>query len=316
VTDSASSGDVLARLASLLEELAEEGKLGTARRLFADELCRERSRTGGVAVDADSIPGRFGMVGASPAMQSVYELLERVAPTDVPVLITGETGTGKELVARALHDHGMRCDHPFLAENCAAIPGPLLESELFGHVKGSFTGAIANREGYFCTADGGTVFLDEIGDMPMEMQVKLLRVLEEGEVRPVGSSEVRKVDVRIVAATNKDLQVEREQGRFRDDLFYRLQVISINLPPLRDRSGDVDHLVRFFLAQFPSPSARTDGRDPVPTMDEKAMAALRSYSWPGNVRELENEVQRALALTSGKITLSELSPGVAGHSPS
>jgi len=243
-------------------------------------------------------PGRFGMISAAPVMQPVFELIERVAPSDVPVLVNGETGTGKELVAHALHARSRRAKKTFLAENCAAVPANLLESELFGHKKGSFTHAIADRPGHFVTADGGTLFLDEIGDMPLEMQSKLLRVLENGEVRPVGASTVVHVDVRIVAATHRDLAVMVRERRFREDLFYRLNVIRIALPPLRERKGDVALLSRYFLAKFAAPGTE---------LAPEALAALEAHPWPGNVRQLENELRRACALTRGRITRADLS---------
>lgn len=244
------------------------------------------------------------MVGESPAMQELFDLLERVSGSDVPVLVQGETGTGKELVARALHEHGPRRGQRFLAENCAAVPANLLESELFGHKRGAFTGAVADRPGHFIAADGGTVFLDEIGDMPIEMQAKLLRVLQDGEVRPVGSNKTQTVDVRIVAATNKDLPELCRRGAFREDLYFRLAVVTLELPALRERLGDVAHLARFFLAKFASDQGRAASFTP------EALEALEAHAWPGNVRELENEVQRALALSTGDIGASDLSPRV------
>ena len=193
-----------------------------------------------------------------------------------------------------------------MAENCAAVPANLLESELFGHVKGSFTGAIADRPGHFVSADGGTVFLDEIGDMPMEMQAKLLRVLQDGEVRPVGSNKTKRVDVRVVAASNKDLPALCKTGGFREDLYFRIAVISLALPALRERTGDVEHLARFFLSRFAKEMGRSAGITP------EALEALSAYAWPGNVRQLENEVQRALALGSGDIDVDDLNPAIAG----
>ena len=251
------------------------------------------------------VPMRFGLVGASPAMQQVFALLERVAPSDVSVLIQGETGTGKELVARALHDYGPRAKKPFLAENCAAVPANLLESELFGHTKGSFTGAIRDRPGHFVAANGGTVFLDEIGDMPREMQAKLLRVLQDGEVRPVGSNKSISVDVRVLAASHRDLAALCKSGEFREDLYFRLNVITIRLPALREREGDVAHLARFVLGRI----SREMGRAAVLTPE--ALAALAAWRWPGNVRELENELRRAVALCDGTIRREDLSPAIA-----
>ncbi|MBI5431487.1 MAG: sigma-54-dependent Fis family transcriptional regulator [Planctomycetes bacterium] len=244
------------------------------------------------------------MIGDSPPMRQVFALLEKVAASDVAVLIQGETGTGKELVAKALHEYGTRKKKPFLAENCAAVPADLLESELFGHKRGSFTGAVVDRDGHFVAADGGTVFLDEIGDMPLAMQSKLLRVLQEGEVRPVGSNKVIKVDVRIVAATNKDLKAMTKQGTFREDLYFRLNVITIQLPPLRDRKGDVRHLVRYLLQKV----GKEMGRDA--ELSEEALQLLERWRWPGNVRELDNEIRRSVALTPGVIGPKDLSPAI------
>jgi two-component system nitrogen regulation response regulator GlnG len=248
---------------------------------------------------------RFGMVGDSPAMRKVFALLEKVVQSDVSVLIHGETGTGKELVARALHEHGPRKAKPFLAENCAAVPANLLESELFGHKRGSFTGAVADRPGHFVAANGGTVFLDEIGDMPLAMQAKLLRVLQEGEVRPVGANTITKVDVRVVAASNKDLAAMCKAGTFREDLYFRLNVVTVHLPPLRERTGDVRHLVRFFLQRLEEELGRRIGIQP------EALAALERWRWPGNVRELDNVVRRAAVFAKESITLAELAAPIA-----
>ncbi len=284
----------LERLAAEARETGREEEL--ARELWGllDEL-----RTVRLARAPAEFPGRYGMISSAPAMQPVFDLIERVAPSDVPVLVHGETGTGKELVAHALHAHSRRAKRTFLAENCAAVPANLLESELFGHKKGSFTHAIADRPGHFVTADGGTLFLDEIGDMPLEMQSKLLRVLESGELRPVGSSQVVRVDVRIVAATHRDLAAMVRERRFREDLYYRLNVIKILLPPLRERKGDVELLARYFLGKFAAPGVE---------LAPEALAALANHPWPGNVRQLENELRRATALTRGRIGLTDLSP--------
>jgi len=247
-----------------------------------------------------AIPSRFGMIGDSPPMRAVFELIEKVAPSHVSVLIQGETGTGKELVARALHDHSARKDKPFLAENCAAVPANLLESELFGHTRGSFTGAVADRAGHFVAADGGTVFLDEIGDMPLAMQSKLLRVLQEGEVRPVGSNKTLRVDVRILAATNKDLSAMVREKSFREDLYFRLNVVTIRLPPLRERTADIPHLARAFADRI----AKEIGR-PI-RLTEDAIAALARWSWPGNVRELENSIRRAAVFARDDVGAHDL----------
>ena len=300
---SATPEDWIARLEALVAEARSAdvaAELGPTLARLAREVVVSDPAPPGEA------PSRFCMVGDSPAMHELFDLLERVAPSDVPVLVQGETGTGKELVAKALHEHGPRKARRLLAENCAAVPANLLESELFGHTKGSFTGAVADRQGHFVAADGGTVFLDEIGDMPLEMQAKLLRVLQDGEVRPVGSNKSRHVDVRVVAATNKDLPALCREGGFREDLYFRLAVVTLHLPALRDRAGDVAHLARFFLARFGEEQGRSASFTPA------ALAALEAYSWPGNVRELENEVQRALALSSGDIDVGDLSPRVSG----
>lgn len=229
-----------------------------------------------------------GLIGQSPAMEAAYDLVERVLSSSVAVMLTGETGTGKEMMAKVIHYNGDRKDGPFVAQNCGAIPSELLESELFGHKKGSFTGATDDRPGLFETADGGTVFLDEIGETSPQMQVRLLRVLQEGEVRRVGETTDRKVDVRVIAATNRELRREVAEGRFRDDLFFRMNVFPIRLPSLRDRTEDVPLLAAHFMKQYaPERSARF-------TAD--AVDLLCRYDWPGNVRELENEIQRSLLI--------------------
>ena len=296
--------DLRERLERLIAEARERG-LADELQGWWEELRAAEPRV--PAADGAAIPMRFGMVGDSPPMRALFELLAKVAPSDVSVLVQGETGSGKELVARALHDHSRRKNKPFLAENCAAVPASLLESELFGHKRGSFTGAIADRPGHFVAADGGTVFLDEIGDMPLPMQSKLLRVLQEGEVRPVGSNKVVKVDVRIVAASNKNLQAMCKEGGFREDLYFRLNVITLYLPPLRERAGDVPQLVRFYLARIGAELGRTI------TIRDDALAALERWSWPGNVRELENVIRRAAVFGREGITLAELSPEIAGR---
>jgi DNA-binding NtrC family response regulator len=219
----------------------------------------------------------------------VYRLAVGVAPTSSTVLILGESGTGKELTARAIHQHSSRAEKPFVAVNCSAIPVDLVESELFGHVRGAFTGATATREGLFESADQGTVFLDEVGDLPPLAQVKLLRVLQEGEVKRVGSNDTRHVDVRVLAATNVDLKSKTASGAFREDLFYRLNVICIELPPLRKRRDDIPLLAYHFLRKY----ARRAGRD-VRKVSDEAMRVLRSHDWPGNVRELENAIEHAV----------------------
>jgi DNA-binding NtrC family response regulator len=239
------------------------------------------------------------IVGRSPAMLEVYKLVARVAPTLSTVLVVGESGTGKELVARAIHTHSPRAPGPFVAVNCSALSESLLESELFGHEKGSFTGASAQKRGLFEEADGGTLFLDEIGDVGAKMQAQLLRALQEGEVRRVGGSEPVKVDVRVVAATNRDLEAEVREGRFREDLWFRINVVTIRLPPLRERPGDIPLLVEHFLVKYASRERRREAG-----MAPEAAAALIRHNWPGNVRELENTVERALALSKDGFILS------------
>ena len=228
------------------------------------------------------------LIGDSPSMRSVFSIIRRAAHVDASVLITGESGTGKEVVARTLHHHSRRAQKPFLPVNCTAIPEGLLESELFGHVRGAFTGAIATRRGLFERADGGTLFLDEIGDMGAGLQAKLLRVLQDHEVRPVGSTQTVKVDVRIIAATNRNLDIDMEAGRFREDLYYRLNVIPIHLPPLRERPEDVPLLVEAFVRKHSGNRPRRFSRE--------AVARLQSRVWRGNARELENVIERTLAL--------------------
>jgi transcriptional regulator with GAF, ATPase, and Fis domain len=236
------------------------------------------------------------LVGRSPAMLELLSLLDVVVETDYPVLILGESGTGKELVARAIHRLGRRRDRPFVAENCAAIAETLLEAELFGYVRGAFTGAERDKRGLFEEADGGTLFLDEIGDLALEMQRKLLRVLQEGEFRKVGGREPIRVDVRILSATNADLAQKLKDGSFREDLYFRLKVMCVRVPPLRERRGDIPALVERFLQE----AAKSTGR-PVPEVTDEALALLMNYSWPGNVRELQNEVFRLSALADAKI---------------
>jgi transcriptional regulator with GAF, ATPase, and Fis domain len=247
--------------------------------------------------------GQFkGIIGNSPALRRVLDLVEKVADSNSTVLITGETGTGKELIVRAIHDRSRRADQNLVPVNCGAIPEELLESELFGHVRGAFTNAVENREGRFSLADSGTIFLDEIGDMRPNLQIKLLRVLQERSFEPVGSSKTVKVDVRIIAATNQDLEQAMQEKRFREDLFYRLNVIPINLPPLRERREDVPVLIQHFLER-----ARSEGRSRVEGISNDALDLLCEYGWPGNVRELENLVERLVVLHGeGMIQVEDL----------
>ncbi len=243
---------------------------------------------------------KSGIIGQSGSLEEVFRMLKKVAPSDSTVLVTGESGTGKELLVRALHSYSERADKPFVPINCGAIPKELLESELFGHEKGAFTHAIRTRPGRFEIADGGTIFLDEIGEMDLSLQVKILRVLQEKEIERVGGSGVKKVDVRIVAATNRDLESEVAQGRFREDLFYRLNVIPLHLPPLRERIGDVLLLVNHFLQRFCTKKKRD-----ILALSPLAARVLVAYSWPGNVRELENFMERLSILADGPEVLVE-----------
>src|SRR5271167_2640876 len=255
------------------------------------------------------LTGLDNIIGQSPKMRAIFELIQTIAPQTSRVLITGESGTGKELVARAIHENSLRAQAPFITINCGAFPETLLESELFGYMKGAFTGAAENRRGLFQAADGGTLFMDEIGNMSVTMQVKLYRILQEGKVRPVGSTEETDVDVRVIAATNKDLEKEIAEGRFREDLFYRLSVIPMHLPALRERREDIQLLTREFLDRFvKSMGKKIDGIEP------EAMRRLEIYEWPGNVRELENTIERAVALEPGnRITIDSLPDRIRNH---
>ena len=253
---------------------------------LAEENARLRAR----------IESRFEIVGRSPLIRDLIAQIERVASTPARVLVTGENGTGKELVARALHNNSPRARKPFIEVNCAAIPAELIESELFGHMKGSFTGAIADRPGKFEQADGGTLFLDEVGDMALAAQAKVLRVLQEGEVTRIGGAKPRRVDVRVIAATNKRLEDEIGGGRFREDLFYRLNVVPLHVPALRERREDVLLLVQHFVGQFEG-----EAGGPRVSIDQAALDRLASFEWPGNVRELRNTIERLVILSNGPV---------------
>jgi DNA-binding NtrC family response regulator len=268
-------------LRSRLEHVAQAVELRLENRLL-----REQLRTK---------PGFGGLVGLSPKMQHIYKMTEKVSQHEYPVLILGESGTGKELVARSVHFSGPRKDRQFAPVDCSALVPTLIESELFGYVKGAFTGAVQAKQGLLEAAHGGTLFLDEIGDMPVDLQAKLLRALQEREVKPVGSTERRHINVRIIAATNRDLEAAIRAGTFRQDLYFRLNVVQMKLPALRDRKSDIPLLVASFLEKFAGihGSART--------ISNEAMMSLMSYDWPGNVRELENAIERAVALGSGPI---------------
>ncbi len=244
-----------------------------------------------MSVDIQAVKQRFGIIGNDPKLNRAIERAVRVAPTDITVLVSGESGTGKEVIPRIIHQHSKRKHGPYFALNCGAIPEGTIDSELFGHEKGSFTGATGTRKGYFEVANGGTLFLDEVGELPLTTQVRLLRVLENGEYIKVGSSKVEKTDVRIVAATNRDLRKLVEEGRFREDLFYRLNTVEIPLPPLRDRGDDIILLFRKFAADF----AYKYNRPPV-RLTPEAMELLKQYHWPGNIRELRNVVEQISVL--------------------
>ncbi len=268
-------------LRSKLERLVHGLELEQENRVLREEL---RSR-----------PGFGGMVGVATKMQRVYQLIEKVSAHTCPVLVLGESGTGKELVARSIHFTSPRRHRPFVPVDCSALVSTLIESELFGYVKGAFTGALQNRRGLLETADGGTVFLDEIADLPVDLQAKLLRALQEKEVKPVGSTERVGINVRVIAATNRDLEEAIRKGAFRQDLYFRLNVVQIKLPPLRERKSDITLLVNSFLEKF------STGDGAVRTVSEDAMSRLTAYDWPGNVRELENAIERAVALGNGPL---------------
>jgi two-component system response regulator PilR (NtrC family) len=276
--------DVLHKVHRLLEHKRQAWELQILRR----ELFRH--------FDFDNLVGR------SPAMREIFALTQKVAPTNATVLITGESGVGKEVVARLIHSHSQQKDHVFLPVNCSAIPEALLESQLFGHTKGAFTGAIGAQEGLFQRARGGTIFLDEIGEMPLTLQPKLLRAIEEKEVLPIGATTPVKIDIRIVAATNRDLKKEVEEGRFREDLYYRLNVIELHIPPLRERREDIPLLVEYLMRRHNQELKKT-----YKGVDNTTMKLLMSLSWKGNVRELDNVLERAMILGDGEwITLADL----------
>ena len=268
-------------LRSRLERVARAVELQQENALLREQL---RTR-----------PGFGGLIGVSMKMQRVYKVMEKVSQHEYPVLVLGESGTGKELVARSIHFSGPRKERPFAPVDCSSLVPTLIESELFGYVKGAFTGAMQAKQGLLEAAQGGTLFLDEIGDMPVDLQAKLLRALQEREIKPVGSTERRRINVRIIAATNRDLDSAIRAGTFRQDLYFRLNVVQVKLPPLRDRKSDIPLLVTAFLEKF------SDSQGPVRTISEDALRRLIAYDWPGNVRELENAIERAVALGSGPI---------------
>jgi len=268
-------------LRSRLERVARAVELQQENTLLREQL---RTR-----------PGYGGLIGVSMKMQRVYKMMEKVSQHEYPVLILGESGTGKELVARSIHFSGPRKERPFAPVDCSSLVPTLIESELFGYVKGAFTGAMQAKQGLLEAAQGGTLFLDEIGDMPVDLQAKLLRALQEREIKPVGSTERRRINVRIIAATNRDLDSAIRAGTFRQDLYFRLNVVQLKLPPLRDRKSDIPLLVTAFLEKF------SDSQGPVRTISDEAMRSLIAYDWPGNVREMENAIERAVALGSGPV---------------
>jgi two-component system response regulator HydG len=281
------------KLLGMVENVLQMRRLATENRRLREEL-------------AGGAPEQI--VFASPRFREVYDLTLKVASSDANILVLGESGTGKELIASALHHNSLRRSRPFVSLNCAALTDTLLESQLFGHLRGAFTGAVANQKGMMEEADGGTLFLDEIGDVSQPLQAKLLRVIQERDFIPVGSTRPKKVDVRFVAATNKDLQREVAEGRFREDLYYRLNVITINLPPLRDRPEDIEPLAHHFLRRF----AARMGKD-ISAITAEGLAALQAYGWPGNVRELENVIERAVILTNGNSIAADVIPLRAGQ---
>jgi DNA-binding NtrC family response regulator len=280
-----------------------------AGRVLANEALRREAAQLRKRVRDRVAPGN--MIGSSPPMQRVFEIVEQVAPSRATVLITGESGTGKELVASAIHQRSPRANGPFIKLHCAALAESLLESELFGHEKGAFTGAMARKDGRFSMADGGTLFLDEIGEISGSLQVKLLRFLQEHEFERVGGTQTIRVDVRVVAATNRDLQDEVARGRFREDLFYRLNVVNIETPPLRRRKSDIPAIAKFFLDRYAKENAKA-----IEAIAPAALALLAGYDWPGNVRELENAIERAVVLATGaEIEVRHLPPNVRPSAP-
>ena len=273
--------------------------LAAVKRVIGKSSARLAQLRVGASEPPENTTAIEGMIGSSAVMKELYGKIHKVAPTNATVLINGETGTGKELVANAIHTESPRKDHPIISVNCAAIPETLIEAELFGHEKGAFTGAASMREGLVAAADGGTLFLDEIGELPLEAQARLLRVLQEGEVRPIGSVESKKVDVRLVAATHRDLSRLVRESKFREDLYFRLNVVQLKLPPLRDRGKDILALAETFVKRYCA-----ELRKPPLTLSPEAIQAITTYTWPGNIRELENAMQRSVILCESKTEIS------------
>ena len=319
-------GTIEAMKAGAFDHVVKPFDIEAMRATVRDAVKAARAMRGEVRFDTGAVPATGApdpadgeaLVGRGPAMRAVFKLIGKVAAGGLPVLVTGETGTGKELAARAIYQHGPRAAAPFLAVNCAAIPADLLESELFGHRRGAFTGATADKRGKFEACDGGTLFLDEVGELPPAAQAKLLRVLERGELERVGDPHPGKVDVRVIAATNRDLKADSDAGRFRADLYYRLRVVEVAMPPLRDRPEDIETLANHLLALH-APAA---GHAEPPRLQPGALARLGSHPWPGNVRELENTLRAALARTrstllqADDIELETLGAAGAGIAPS
>jgi two-component system response regulator AtoC len=280
----------------LLKPFSVDEVLVLVERFFEHQDLASKVKT----LEGQGTDPRDRMIGSGPAMQRIYKLIGRIAASEATVLVTGETGTGKELVANVIHANSTRRSGPMIKVNCAALPDTLLESELFGHEKGAFTSAVAQRKGRFELANKGTIFLDEVGELSLTAQKKLLRVLQEGEFERVGGTTTVKVDVRVVTATNRDLEEEVRKGNFREDLFYRLNVINIHMPPLRERKEDIAVLVEHFLDKY-----RYSPSSPPTRISEEALNKLIGYDWPGNVRQLENEIERAVVYTQGKVITSE-----------
>ncbi|WP_432734650.1 sigma-54-dependent Fis family transcriptional regulator [Maridesulfovibrio sp. FT414] len=307
VIDTSASGDRLnldPGYLTMLQDMVDIGAITLSNSL---EFQRQQRKYAQLSLTLSSIRGKKSIVGKSPSINKALKLVRNYGATNYPVLLYGESGTGKELFAEEIHVQSSRANRPFLTQNCSAIPENLLESELFGYVKGAFTGANSNKSGLFEAADGGTVFLDEIGDMDINLQAKLLRVLQENEIKPLGGTATKKIDVRIISATNRNLEEDVRSGRFREDLYYRLNVLPLKLPALRERNDDIPLLTDYFLTREASHSHMLPKR-----MDETSMTAMQNYPWPGNIRELENTVKQFQAMVPGDtIRITDLPPHIA-----